>query len=167
MDEPYSEKPAQLNTNRTNKDKSNTDLINIHQSIPHSPTGKRYDPRMAKIDMDGYREIIKENIDYECMIQDFPYKREIINELIEIMVDAVTTTKDYLYVNGEPKASAIVKSILLSLNSTHIDYVLECLGKNSTDVRNIKSYLLTTLYNAPITIDHYYQSKVNHDLRGS
>ena len=60
----------------------------------------------------------------------------------------------------------MVKSRLLKLNSAHIQYVFECIDKNTTKVRNIKSYLLTTLYNAPATIDHYYRAEVNHDLYG-
>ena len=60
----------------------------------------------------------------------------------------------------------VVKSRLLKLNSTHIQYVFDCIDKNTTKVRNIRGYLLTTLYNAPTTIDHYYRAEVNHDMYG-
>ena len=69
-------------------------------------------------------------------------------------------------IGGEDFPAEVVKSRLLKLNSTHIQYVFECIDKNTTKVRNIKSYLLTTLYNAPATIDHYYRAEVNHDLYG-
>ena len=67
---------------------------------------------------------------------------------------------------GEDRPTEVVKSRFMKLGYEHIQYVLDCIHENTTDIRNIKAYMLTTLYNAPMTIDHYYQTKVNHDLYG-
>lgn len=155
---------ADTNNNKYNK----TDFNDIeYQSIyPDEPT-QNIDEPQKEIDMiDKYREIIKSNIDYECLIHDYPFRKKEIDNLVAIMVEAVTTKKDYSYVSSEKKPSAIVKSVLLKLNFTHIEYVLECLDKTTSKIGNIKSYLLTSLYNAPQTIDMHYKTLVNHDMYG-
>ena len=89
-----------------------------------------------------------------------------MDERAELMLDAVCSTKPLVRVAGEDKPREVVKSVLLKLNSSHIEYVFECLQENTTKIHNIKSYLLTTLYNAPLTMDSYYQNAVNHTLYG-
>jgi len=89
-----------------------------------------------------------------------------INELVELMVEVVCTTKNTIRISSEEIPAALVKSKFLKMDSDHIEYILECLDKNPSDIRNIKSYLLTTLYNAPNTINNYYRAAVNHDLKG-
>jgi hypothetical protein len=158
--EPDSGNPAQLNTysNQVFK-KSNTDLSNIHQSISDgAPDG------MDAIGI--YREILMENIEYDYLRQDRRFNPEEVEELFELMLETVCSSKKTIRVNGEDKPAEIVKSRMMKLNQFHIEYVLDTLDKNTTDVRNIKSYMLTTLYNAPGTIDSYYKSRVNHDLYG-
>lgn len=80
------------------------------------------------------------------------------------MLDAVCSRRDYLIVAGDEIPQAAVKSRLLKLDYSHVEYVLDCLNRNTSKVRNIKSYLLTTLYNSFSTIDHYYRAEVNHDM---
>ena len=65
---------------------------------------------------------------------------------------------------GEEKPKEVVKSRLMKLDSSHIQYILECLKENSTQIRNIKQYLLATLYNAPVTVDSYYSAQVRHEF---
>ena len=108
-----------------------------------------------------YRELIKENIEYECQTE-----KNKIDELVEIMLDVICSQKDTIRVNGEEMPHEVVKSRFLKLNSIHIDYVLTALQKNTSDVKNIRAYLITALYNAPTTMDSYYTAWVNHDMYG-
>lgn len=85
-------------------------------------------------------------------------------EILELLVETVTSRKKFLRICGEEKSKEVVKSRLMKLDSMHIQYVMECLKSNTTQVRNIKQYLLATLYNAPTTIDSYYAAQVRHDF---
>ena len=80
------------------------------------------------------------------------------------MLDAVCSKNPTVRINGEDMSQQVVKSRFLKLNSSHIEYVFETLQKNPSDIRNIRSYLLTTLYNAFLTMDNYYTALVNHDM---
>ena len=75
-------------------------------------------------------------------------------------------TAPTIRINGEDMPQQVVKSRFLKLNSSHIEYVLEAMNKNPADIRNIRAYLLTALYNASLTIDNYYSALVNHDFYG-
>ena len=92
---------------------------------------------------------------------------DMINEMVELIVETVCSTKKYIRVAGSEFPAEVVRSRLLKLNASHIEFVISCLKENTTKVRNIKQYLLTTLYNAPTTIDSYYSALVQHDLYGS
>ena len=168
--EPHTEKPAQLNTNRSNTYSSNTQKLNtdsstIHQSINQRPEDAQRETGMDAIDtMDAYRRLIHQNIEYNCLLPQ--YGRERMDEIVELMLETVCLPRSHIRVGGEEIPAEVVKSRLLKLNSTHIQYVFDCIDKNTTKVRNIRGYLLTTLYNAPATIDHYYCAEVNHDMYG-
>ena len=116
--------------------------------------------------MDVYREIIKENIDYDILLSDMPYDRDRLEEILELMVETVCSTKKLIRVAGADYPADVVRSRLMKLNSEHIKFVFDCLKENTTKIRNIKQYLLTTLYNAPTTIGNYYSALVQHDLYG-
>jgi hypothetical protein len=163
---PDSGNRAQLSTNSNQtKKESNIDLSNIHQSI-RADAPDSMDTADAMDAIDIYREILKENIEYDYLRYDNRFKGEEVEELFELMLETVCSTKKTIRVSGEEKPAEVVKSRMMKLNQFHIEYVLDTLSKNTTDVRNIKSYMLTTLYNAPGTIDNYYKSRVNHDLYG-
>lgn len=112
-------------------------------------------------DRERYRETIHTNIEY-----DFISEKVEVDELVEIMLDVICSTNKTVRVNGEDVLHEVVKSRFLKLDGEHIDYVLSALKKNTTEVRNIRAYLITALYNAPTTIDSYYTARVNHDLYG-
>lgn len=111
---------------------------------------------------EDYRDIIRENIEYDCFSED----KARVDELVEIMLDVVCSTKSTTRVNGEEIPTGTVKSRFLKLTHEHIEYVLTALGNNTSDVRNICAYLITAMYNAPITMDSYYTALVNHDMYG-
>ncbi|MGN1339884.1 MAG: DUF6017 domain-containing protein [Oscillospiraceae bacterium] len=118
-------------------------------------------------DRSCYTQIIRDNTDYDILIEQNPDKADEINELMSIMVDVVCSTKPTIRVNGEDIPHKIVKSTFLKLNSSHIEYILTAMSKNTSDVRNIRSYLITALYNAPATMNSFWGALVNHDMAGS
>lgn len=114
-----------------------------------------------------YEEIIKRNIEYEYLIQENKgLYRKNIDEIVSLMVETVSIPKRHVYIGGDEFPYEAVKSQFLKLNYEHILYVITCMKNNTTKIKNIRSYLLTALYNAPNTIDSYYQAEVNHDLYG-
>jgi len=112
-----------------------------------------------------YTEVVKSNIDYDYL-RSTASRPEVIDEMLEVIVETVCSSKDTVRVSGEDKPQEHVKGRLLKLAFTHIEYVLECLMANTTKVHNAKAYLLTTLYNAPSSMANYYQQEVNYDLHG-
>jgi len=170
---PRPETPAQINIDKRITDKSNTDLSNTHSilsdearpSVLAALEAKRKETEYRDIDM--YREIIKENIGYDYLLSDLPYDHDRLEEILELLVETVCSTKKYIRVAGSDYPGEVVRSRLLKLDMEHIKFVFDCLKENTTKIRNIKQYLLTTLYNAPTTIGSYYSALVQHDMYGS
>ena len=113
-----------------------------------------------------YREIVFENIDYDILIQDPKMDREQLDEIAELIVDTVCSARKTIRIAGDDYPAEVVKSRFLKLDSSHVQYVMDCMRDNTTYVRNIKKYLLAALYNAPSTINSYYSSLVQHDMYG-
>lgn len=168
LGKPEQEKPAQLNIQESITEKSITDISNTHQSIyPASgkTPGDNAEMDRDRIDrIDTYREIIKENIEFEALVHRYGYER--VDELVELMLQTVLSQRPYIRIAGDDYPREVVKSRFLKVNFSHVEYVFDCLDNNTTKVRNIKSYLLAALYNAPATMDSYYRAEVNHDLYG-
>lgn len=158
MENPHGENPAQLNTNQVINNQRNNSL-NKYQSI-NLDGMDRMDERSE------YEKIIKENLDYNILCQDPKFDKDRFREIMDIMLDAICSTAPTIRINGENMPQQVVKSRFLKLNSSHIEYVLEAMNKNPSDIRNIRAYLLTALYNASLTIDNYYSALVNHDFYG-
>ena len=171
LEEPEQENPAQLNTNRSSKEKSKKDLSSTEGSnpvlsSPQPPRGSDRKGRDRMRERESYRELILENIEYDCLIQNHRLDRDRLDELVELMVDTVCSNREMIRIAGDDYPAEVVKSRFLKLNSSHIEYVLDRMRENTTYVRNIKKYLLAALYNAPATIDSYYTSLVSHDMYG-
>ena len=171
LEEPEQGNPAQLNTNRSSKEKSKKDLSSTEGSNPvlSSPKAPRGSDGMGRDWMrerERYRELILENIEYDYLIQSHQLDRDRLDELVELMVDTVCSRRETIRIAGDDYPAEVVKSRFLKLDSSHIEYVLDRMRENTTYVRNIKKYLLATLYNAPATIGSYYTSLVSHDLYG-
>ena len=167
QDEPEQENPAQLNTNSSKTKKSKTDISRTHQSIyPVSPQAEAPGDGIDGMDLtEAYREIIKENVEYEIMVD--RYGQERMDEAVDLMLETVISRRPYIRIAGDEFPREVVKSRFLKINSGHLEYVFDCIDKNTTKVNNIKAYLLAALYNAPATMDSYYRAEVNHDLYGS
>lgn len=164
LGKPEQEKTAQLNIDISSnqiskKELSSTEISNPIQSNPPTPTG-------ARMGMDGmgareaYREVIFENIGYEYLIQDPKMDREQLDEIAELIVDTVCSARKTIRVAGDDYPAEVVKSRFMKLDSSHVQYVMDCMRDNTTYVHNIKKYLLAALYNAPVTIGNYYSSLV-------
>ena len=119
-------------------------------------------------EMDTYKIVVKKNINYTCFENDWSYDIKLVDELIDLIVEIMTLPDAVtVRIGGVEKKVALVKSQFMKLKKAHIEYVMNCLKKNTTKIANIRAYLLTTLYNAPLTMDSYYQAKVNYDLYGN
>ncbi len=173
LGKPEQGNPAQLNTKESSKQKSkkdlsSTEISNPIQSNPQpltglSPTGMGTDGMGAR---EIYREIILDNIGYEYLIQDSHIDREQLDEIAELIVDTVCSARKTIRIAGDDYPAEVVKSRFMKLDSSHVQYVMDCMRENTTYVRNIKKYLLAALYNAPSTISNYYSSLVQHDMYG-
>ena len=171
LEEPEQGNPAQLNINRSSKEKSKKDLSSTEgsnpvQSIPQTPRGSDRAGRDWMRERENYRELILENIEYDYLIRNHPLDRDRLDELVELMVDTVCSHRETIRIAGDDYPAEVVKSRFLKLDSSHIEYVLDRMRENTTYVRNIKKYLLAALYNAPATIGSYYTSLVSHDMYG-
>ena len=111
-----------------------------------------------------YRELIAENIAYDALLTDYPYEQDTLEEILELLVDVVCTTKSSVRISGDDKPAEVVRGQFLKLSSEHIRFVVGGLKENTTRIRNMRQYLLATLYNAPLTIGNYYRSLVSHDM---
>jgi|GEM_PF-1481393 len=115
-------------------------------------------------EMDAMENQIKENIDYEILKE--RYTDGMLEEIVSVMVEAVCGTAPTVRIGDNEFPREVVKSQMLKINSEHVEYVIDCIRKNTTKVRNIKAYMLRCIYSAPQTISHYYTAEVNHDLYG-
>ncbi len=187
LEKPTLENPTQinkdiLNTNLPKKDKSITDLSNT-DSIPilsprfeksltpspygedaAEPTERKGKEAATQSAVEIYREIIKDNIDYDILLHDNKYDKDRIDEILDLILETVCTARKTLRIAGDDYPAELVKSKFLKLNSSHIEFVLDCMKQNTTKVRNIKQYLRAVLFNAPSTIDNYYTALVAHDM---
>ena len=158
--------PPQLNTDPLNTERSKTDGLNTHQSIhPAEPEAAGRPDGMDRIELvNAYREIIRANVEYGFLVQRYGAQR--MDETVELMLEVVLSKRPFIRIAGDDFPREVVKSRFLKINSGHLEYVFDCIDKNTTKVGNIKAYLLAALYNAPATMDSYYRAEVNHDLYG-
>lgn len=155
--------PYTINHN-INKSKENNPNQSIHGGADMIDMMDNSAEIVSADERSNYLEFIRENIEYDCFEEK---EQEQVDELVEIMLDVVCSTKETIRVNKEDVPHEVVKSRFLKLTYEHIDYVLLALKRNTSDVKNIRAFLITTLYNAPTTIDSYYTALVNHDMYGS
>ncbi|WP_461820880.1 DUF6017 domain-containing protein [Blautia stercoris] len=167
---PVQEEPAQLNKDKSSNDPSRTDLSSTEvsnpiQSNPPTPAGARMGTDGMGV-RESYRELILENIEYDFWKNSDRVDHEMLDEITELIVDTVCSARKTIRIAGDDYPAEVVKSRFLKLDSSHVQYVMDCMKDNTTYVRNIKKYLLAALYNAPTTINSYYSSLVQHDMYG-
>ena len=161
--------PTQLNTKKSSTQKQNT-YRSSTDSIPFRETAAAQLPErkgrdaMSVSEIENYRELILENIEYDYLCREFSLYREDLDELVELIVETVCAKRQTTRIAGSDFPHEVVRSRFLKLTSEHIRFVMDCMKKNTTDVRNMKQYLLTVLFNSPTTINNYYTAQVNHDM---
>ena len=180
QENPTLENPMQLNkdiqkTDLPKKEKSNTDLSSNHSIPILSPNPSPLREETAEPERKGteaadaysvYEEIIKDNIEYEHFIKHTNIDRERLDEIVSLILETVCTKRKTIRIAGDDYPAELVKAKFMKLNSSHIEFVFDCMKENTTKIRNIKQYLKAVLFNAPNTIDSYYTALVNHDMYG-
>lgn len=151
--EPVQETPMQLNTNSSSKNESITYQSNPNQSFPEPADVMGYD---------AAREIVMDNIEYDILCERYP--RDRLDEIVDIASEALCTRRSSFTLGKDTYPYSLVRDRLLRLNASHVEYIIDCINANTTEIHQIKPYLLKTLINAPATIASYYTAKVNHDL---
>ena len=169
LDSPDTEKPAELNIEKSKTQKSNTQGASTN-SIPFRETAAARPPErkgrdaMSVEEMQSYRDLVLENIEYDHLCREFATYREDLDEIVELIVETVCARRKTTRIAGADFPHEVVRSRFLKLDSSHIEFVMECLHNNTTEVRNMKQYLLTVLFNAPTTMNNHYTAQVNHDM---
>ena len=161
------ENPMQLNkdkliTEKQKKEGLNTDSIPIHSPNPlpldedeaAAPPPERTENRKEAA-YQIYRDLILENIEYDTLTQNPRIDREQLDEIVDILLETVCTSRKSIRVAGDDYPAELVKAKFLKLDSHHIEFVMDCLRDNTTKVRNIKQYLRAMLFNVPSTINSY------------
>ena len=142
------------NTNINNTDYSDTNLINLLE-------------KKDEITYEKYKRFIRHNIDYDTLKLDYSDSDiELVDTMVELMIEVAITGGDNILLSGKSIPKAMVVSRFEKYDMMTVQYVIGCMKENTSDIKNIKQYMLATLYNAPVTMGAYYQQKVNHDLYG-
>ena len=126
------------------------------------PERKRKETEPSAFDI--YEEIIKDNIEYDILMQNNRLDKDLINEIVTLMLETVCTKRKTIRIAGDDYPAELVKARFMKLDSSHIEFVLNCMSENTTKIRNIKQYLRAVLFNAPSTMNSYYTSLVAHDM---
>ena len=174
LDKPLSENPTQLNKDRVTKDQAITDPSITHSfpslspppagAVAASPPERKGTEAATQSAVEIYRDIIKENIEYDHLLHHSKIDQEELDGIVELLVETVCTARKTIRVAGDDYPAELVKAKLLKLNSGHIEFVMDCMRENTTKIRNIKKYLLAVLFNAPSTMGSYYTALVAHDM---
>ena len=167
--DPDTEKPAELNIEKSKTQKQTTDVSST-DSIPFRgfaaarPPERKGRDAMSVEEMQSYRDLVLENIEYDHLCREFATYREDLDEIVELIVETVCARRKTTRIAGADFPHEVVRSRFLKLDSSHIEFVMECLHNNTTEIRNMKQYLLTVLFNAPTTMNNHYTAQVNHDM---
>lgn len=157
------DKPLEVDKKATNKnDINNTELSNTESNHIISVNDEIRRDEMT--DMQAYSEIIKENLDLDILHERYPFDKEFLEGIYDLILETVLCKGRTIVIASNEYSTELVKSKFLKLNSSHIEYVMGCMQSNTTKVKNIKKYLLASLFNAPATISGYYRAEVNFDM---
>ncbi len=137
---------------------NNTDLSNTESNLILSGNDA------IRSEADAYAELIRENIELDALKERYPYDHELLDGIYDLILETVLCQSESIVIASNRYSSNLVKGKLLKLNIMHIEYVMDCLKQTTTQICNIKKYLLAALFNAPSTISGYYQQQVNHDF---
>ena len=149
--------PLEVYEADSNKNNTNNNQINNNNPILSEED-------VDNSDRESYREYLYDQLEMEILRERYPYEREVLDAILNMMLDVICSKRKTIRIAGDDKPVNVVKSQFLKLNASHVEYVMDCMKQNSTKVRNIKQYLLAAIYNAPFTMESYYQALVNNDF---
>ena len=144
---------------------SNKDQKDIDLSYTENPIHSGWDAD-GMSEYERYREWFRTELETDILMLDHPTEKETLDGILDILAETCSSRRKEIRIAGDDMPKEVVKGRLMKLNSLHIQYVLDCLHENTSEVRNMKQYLLAALFNAPATISPYYQNRVNHDFHG-
>ena len=139
------------NTNKNNTEMSETDPFYSEEAEGMSKRTQ-------------LEEYFSQSLEVDLLLRLCPDDEDTIYQIVDLLVDTCATNRKLLHIAGDDKPAEVVRSRFMKLNADHIRFVLKCLAENSSPIRNVKQYLLTSLYNAPTTMQLSYQNQTNHDL---
>ena len=161
--------PLKSNTNINKTEGNNIESNHIRLIPPQAGCssdrcdGMRYDEDSSALAME-YRSLICGNIEFDNLLLTFPERTELLEGIVELILETLLSRSKEILISSTLFPAEIVRSKFLKLDYSHIVYVMTCFMENTTKVKNIRKYLLASLYNAPTTIEGYYTAEVNHDL---
>ena len=153
-------------SNPNNTNLSDTEMNDNKSNHIISVDEKRFDSDNRSEDYQAYENLVKETIDYESLEVTHHDDMRQVDEIVNLIVETVMCKNDKILIASNWYPASLVKKKFLMLTYSHIEYVLHCMSGNTTKVKNIKKYLLAALFNAPSTMNGYYQAEVNHDMPG-
>lgn len=143
------------NTNINNTEYINNNSIRISEDV---------DNRNEAMEMrSSYKSLVLDNIQYGSLLKTYPYDRELLDQIVELMVDVICSNAKTIRVGGDDKPCQVVKSVFSKLTYEHVTYVIDGLNENTTKIRNMRQYLIAALYNASLTISAHYSALYNYD----
>ena len=148
---------------RCNKtDKNYTDLSETDPFLSGAAAGTEAEGKDGRT---LYQEYFLRQFNFDSLVASHPDDEDMLREMLELLVDTVCSRRKFIRIAGDDKPAEVVKAQLMKLNGDHLRFVLMCLKENTTQVRNIRQYLLATLYNAPMTMHSSYAARVQHDFK--
>ena len=149
-----SQDPAKPRCNKT--DKNNTEMNETYPFNSEETDGMSQREQLEKY--------FSQSLEVELLLRLCPDDEDIIYQIVDLLVDTCAIKRKMLRIAGDDRPAKVVRSRFMKLNADHIKFVLKCLAENSSPIRNMKQYLLASLYNAPTTMQLSYQNQTNHDL---
>ena len=146
--------PAKLRCNKT--ERNNTEISDT------DPISSDENDWMSE--REQLEEYFSQSLEVDLLLRLYPDDEDNLYQIVDLLVDTCATNRKLLHIAGDDKPAEVVRSRFMKLNADHIRFVLKCLAENSNPIRNMKQYLLASLYNAPTTMQLSYQNQTNHDL---
>ena len=156
--------PNNININNTEYNNTESNLILSAENVDNSSKENKRSDTMDEIDVNAYARYIWDKLDMDIMLERYPADRDVLNGIYELIVETVVNQSDTFVIASNKYPMNLVRSKFMKLNSSHVEYVMDCLLSNTTKVCNIKKYILAALFNAPTTMGGYFRAEVNHDM---
>ena len=153
-----------LDSSKQRGTNTNQNYIDDSDTYPILSSEEKRTERNSVDEWITMEQYFRSQLDFDYLLQDYPLEQESLEEILNLLVEVCCSNRKMIRIAGDDKPKEVVKSRLMKLDRSHIQYVMKCLDENETKVRNMKQYVLATLYNAPLTISNFHKSWVNYDM---